>query len=178
MTIIENRSLEVHTYMDEIEWEDMRDIGRYIADVMLDAGKQIAFVAADKIDWLGHGGFKFFKFEDARDQLWQEIAGINGDFTLRNVTAIEAGKQFGFMCSSHDVPTGGLRSVRPMNGKQLYEMYRKQANISRKDLLEEFDCLTYNLGYGDKPTNEQLYEAIEFADTDVLESVLNSARDE
>lgn len=171
-----SKGYEVNTYMEELEWDDAREDGKWIIENALNHGWVFAFVSAGKIDWRGNTGFKVFKLDEDQN-LWHEVSGLNDDWTLRTITNITAvGRKWGAMVSSHDVPTGGMRAVTFMNGKQIYDRLRKEAGISRRDIIDHWDTYVYNTEHGDSPTNEQIYEAIEYADSDMIEDILMEAR--
>lgn len=167
---------EVSTDSEEFAWDDAREDGKWVIENALNHGWVFAFVSAGKINWRGSNGFKVFKLDEDQN-LWHEVSGLNDDWTLRTITPITASnRKWGAMVSSHDVPTGGARAVTFMNGKQVYERLRKEVGISRQEIVSHWDYYVYNTDNGDRPTNEQVYEAIEYADADLIEDIMMEVR--
>lgn len=176
--IIVSKSFEIDPNTEEAEhdfyWEDVHDVALQIIEAAQKKKKCLMWVSAGNIDWRGNSGYGVFDVSDKdSEDFWQHIAGIRGDWTLRLLTDIKEGEDFGAMVYSHDTPTGGMRNVKFMTPAEAY-VRLKECEIKRREIMEHYDTYTYSIEQDGRITNEMIHEAIEFAGADVYQDLVES----
>lgn len=138
------KDVEISTDMDEIDWEDSKELAKEVLSAR-PLGADYYFVTASNVDWRGSNGVAIFDItDDTYETFWSKIAGwSNADWTLRIAKIGTKPRKFEAVAYSHDTPTGGGRIIRFLTGRAVAEWLLLDGTDERKkDVFAHFGVST------------------------------------